>query len=98
MFNHKSKERKRIMNLWRLLINVVLVLLAVAGVVWQEASIDTSSAMGAAGIAIVASFGAALMGEFFGIIFGLGDFDKKTYFLSVAIGAVMAVILSLIVI
>lgn len=85
------------MKIWRLLINVVLVVLACAGVVWQESSIETATAMGTTGIAIFASLGAALLGEFIGIVAEPGDFNKKSYWFSVAIGAVFALVLSLII-
>ena len=85
------------MKLWRLLINVVLVAIAVAGVVWQEASIGTATVLGTTGIGVIASLGAALLGEFIGIIVGKDDFNKWSYFTSVAIGVVLAVIISLIV-
>ena len=85
------------MKTWRLLINVVLVAIAVAGVVWQEASIGTATVLGATGIATIASLGAALAGEFVGVIIDRGDFCKKSYFISVAVGVVFALVLSLIV-
>ena len=85
------------MKLWRLLINVVLCILAVAGVVWQASGESTATVLGTTGIGVVASFGAALIGEFIGIVAEPGDFNKKSYFISVAIGAVFALVLSLIV-
>lgn len=85
------------MKAWRLLINVVLVAIAVAGVVWQEASIGTATVLGTTGIGVIASLGAALGGEFVGVIIDRGDFCKKSYFISVAVGVVFAIILSFIV-
>lgn len=85
------------MKLWRLLVNVVFVVLAVAGVVWQESSIDTATVWGTVGISSIASLGAALLGEFIGIIAGKDNFNKWSYFASVAIGVVFALVLSLIV-
>lgn len=85
------------MKTWRLLINVVLVAIAVAGVVWQESTIGTATLLGATGIATIASLGAALAGEFVGVIIDRGDFCKKSYFISVAVGVVFAIILSFIV-
>ena len=85
------------MKLWRLLINVLLVVLACAGVVWQANGEPTATVLGTTGIGVVASFGAALIGEFIGIVAEPGDFNKKSYFISVAVGAVFALILSLIV-
>ena len=85
------------MKIWRLLVNVFFVMLAVAGVVWQESSIDTATVLGTVGIATVASLGAALLGEFIGIIAGKDDFNKWSYFISVTIGVVLSVIISAIV-
>lgn len=85
------------MKLWRLLINVVLVAIAVACVVWQESTIGTATVLGTTGIGVIASLGAALAGEFIGIVAEPGDFNKKNYLLSVVIGVVFAFILSLIV-
>ena len=85
------------MKLWRLLVNVVFVVLAVAGVVWQESNLGTATVCGTVGIASVASLGAALLGEFIGIIAGKDNFNKWSYFASVAIGVVFAIILSFIV-
>jgi hypothetical protein len=85
------------MKTWRLLINVFFVAIAVAGVIWQESNLGTATVWGAVGIATVASLGAALLGEFIGIIVGKDDFCKKSYFISVAVGVVFALVLSLIV-
>ena len=85
------------MKLWRLLVNVVFIVLAVAGVVWQESNLGTATGWGTVGIASVASLGAALLGEFIGIIAGKDNFNKWSYFASVAIGVVFAIILSFIV-
>ena len=85
------------MKLWRLLVNVVLVVLAVAGIVWYASTEPDATVFYATGIATVASFGIALIGEFIGIVAEPGNFNKKSYFLSVAIGAVFALILSAIV-
>lgn len=85
------------MKLWRLLINVVLVVLACAGVVWNESCYEGATVLGATAISVFASLGAALAGEFVGIVAEPGDFNKKSYLLSVVIGVVFAFILSLIV-
>lgn len=85
------------MKLWRILINVFFVAIAVIGVVWQESSLGTATVWGTVGISTVASLGAALLGEFIGIIVGKDDFCKKSYFISVAVGVVFAIILSFIV-
>lgn len=86
------------MKIWRLLVNVFFVMLAVAGVVWQESSLETATVWGTVGIASVASFGAALLGEFIGIIAGKDNFNKWSYFTSVVVGVVLSIIISLIVI
>lgn len=85
------------MKLWRLLINVLLVVLACAGVVWNESCYEGATVLGATGISVFAALGAALLGEFIGIVAEPGDFNKKSYLLSVVIGVVFAFILSLIV-
>lgn len=85
------------MKLWRLLINVLLVVLACAGVVWNESCYEGATVLGATAISVFASLGAALAGEFIGIVAEPGDFCKKSYFISVAIGVVFAIILSFIV-
>lgn len=85
------------MKLWRLLINVLLVVLACAGVVWNESCYEGATVLGATAISVFASLGAALAGEFVGIVAEPGDFNKKNYLLSVVIGVVFAFILSLIV-
>lgn len=85
------------MKLWRVLLNVVLVVLAVSGIVWYTSSEPDATVFYATGIATVASFGVALIGEFIGIIVGLDDFNKGSYFVSVAVGVVFAIILSFIV-
>lgn len=85
------------MKLWRVLLNVVLVVLAVSGIVWYTSSEPDATVFYATGIATVASFGVALIGEFIGIVVGLDDFNKGSYFISVAVGAVFALVLSLIV-
>ena len=85
------------MKIWRLLVNVFFVMLAVAGVVWQESSIDAATVWGTVGIATVASLGAAILGEFIGSIAGKDDFNKWSYFISVAIGVVLSIITSVIV-
>lgn len=86
------------MKLWRVLLNVVLVVLAVAGILWYTASIEPDATVFyATGIATVASFGVALIGEFIGIVVGIDDFNKGSYFVSVAVGVVFAIILSFIV-
>lgn len=77
--------------------NVFFVAIAVIGVVWQESSLGTATLLGTVGIATVASLGAALLGEFIGIIAGKDNFNKWSYFASVAIGVVFAIILSFIV-
>ena len=84
-------------KLWRVLLNVVLVVLAVSGIVWYTSSEPDATVFYTTGIATVASFGVALIGEFIGIIVGLDDFNKGSYFTSVAVGAVFALVLSLIV-
>ena len=85
------------MKLWRVLLNVVLVVLGVAGIVWYTSSEPDATVFYTTGIATVASFGIAGIGEFIGIIVGLDDFNKGSYFISVAVGAVFALVLSLIV-
>lgn len=85
------------MKLWRVLLNVVLVVLGVAGIVWYTSSEPDATVFYAAGIATVASFGIAGIGEFIGIVAEPGDFCKKSYFISVAVGVVFAIILSFIV-
>lgn len=85
------------MKIWRLLVNVFFVAIAVIGVIWQESTVGTATVWGAVGIAAIASLGAALLGEFVGIIAGKDDFGKWSYFTSVAIGVVFAIILSFIV-
>jgi hypothetical protein len=85
------------MKLWRLLINVLLVVLACAGVVWNECCYEGATVLGATAISVFASLGAALAGEFIGIVAEPGDFCKKSYFISVAVGVVFAIILSFIV-
>ena len=85
------------MKLWRLLINVLLVVLACAGVVWNESCYEGATVLGATAISVFASLGAALAGEFIGIVAEPGDFNKGSYFVSVAVGAVFALVLSLIV-
>lgn len=85
------------MKLWRVLLNVVLVVLGVAGIVWYTSSEPDATVFYTTGIATVASFGIALIGEFVGIIVGLDDFNKGSYFISVAVGVVFALVLSLIV-
>lgn len=85
------------MKLWRVLLNVVLVVLGVAGIVWYASTEPDATVFYATGIATVASFGVALIGEFIGIVVGLDDFNKGSYFISVAVGAVFALVLSLIV-
>lgn len=84
-------------KLWRVLLNVVLVVLAVSGIVWYTSSEPDATVFYTTGIATVASFGIAGIGEFIGIIVGLDDFNKGSYFVSVAVGAVFALVLSLIV-
>ena len=86
------------MKLWRVLLNVVLVVLGVAGIVWYASTEPDATVFYATGIATVASFGIAGIGEFIGIVAGLDDFNKGSYFISVAVGAVFALVLSLIVI
>ena len=85
------------MKLWRILVNVFFVAIAVAGVIWQESNLGIATVLGAIGIATIASLGAALAGEFVGVIIDRGDFCKKSYFISVAVGVVFALVLSLIV-
>lgn len=85
------------MKLWRLLINVLLVVLACAGVVWNESCYEGATVLGATAISVFASLGAALAGEFIGIVAEPGDFNKGSYFISVAVGVVFAIILSFIV-
>ena len=85
------------MKLWRLLINVLLVVLACAGVVWNESCYEGATVLGATAISVFASLGAALAGEFIGIVAEPGDFCKKSYFISVAVGVVFALVLSFIV-
>lgn len=85
------------MKIWRLLVNVFFVAIAVIGVIWQESSLGTATVWGAVGISTIASIGAALLGEFIGIVAEPGDFCKKSYFISVAVGVVFAIILSFIV-
>lgn len=85
------------MKIWRLVLNVVLVILAVGGVVWQESVIDGATILGTTGISIFASLGAALLGELLGIIIGKDDFNKKSYFISAGVGVIIALILSAIV-
>lgn len=85
------------MKIWRILVNVFFVAIAVIGVVWQESSLGTATVWGTVGISTVASLGAALLGEFIGIIVGKDDFSKWGYLTSVVIGVVFAVIISLIV-
>ena len=85
------------MKLWRVLLNVVLVVLGVSGIVWYTSSEPDATVFYTTGIATVASFGVALIGEFIGIIVGLDDFNKGSYFISVAVGVVFALVLSLIV-
>lgn len=86
------------MKFWRVLLNVVLVVLGVAGIVWYASTEPDATVFYATGIATVASFGIAGIGEFIGIVAGLDDFNKGSYFISVAVGAVFALVLSLIVI
>lgn len=85
------------MKLWRVLLNVVLVVLAVSGIVWYTSSEPDATVFYTTGIATVASFGIAGIGEFIGIVVGVDDFNKGSYFVSVAVGAVFALVLSLIV-
>ena len=85
------------MKLWRLLINVLLVVLACAGVVWNESCYEGATVLGATAISVFASLGAALLGEFIGIVAEPGDFCKKSYFISVAVGVVLSIIISAIV-
>ena len=85
------------MKIWRLLVNVFFVAIAVIGVIWQESSLGTATVLGTVGIATIASLGAAILGEFIGIIAGKDDFNKGSYFISVAVGVVFAIILSFIV-
>ena len=84
-------------KLWRVLLNVVLVVLAVSGIVWYTSSEPDATVFYTTGIATVASFGIAGIGEFIGIVVGLDDFNKGSYFISVAVGVVFALVLSLIV-
>ena len=85
------------MKIWRILVNVFFVAIAVIGVVWQESSLGTATVWGTVGIATIASLGAALLGEFVGIIVGKDNFNKCSYFASVAIGVVLSIIISAIV-
>lgn len=85
------------MKLWRILVNVFFVAIAVIGVIWQESNLGTATVWGTVGISSIASLGAALLGEFVGIIAGKDNFNKWSYFASVAIGVVFAIILSFIV-
>ena len=85
------------MKFWRVLLNVVLVVLGVAGIVWYASTEPDATVFYATGIATVASFGIAGIGEFVGVIIDRGDFCKKSYFISVAVGVVFALVLSLIV-
>lgn len=85
------------MKLWRVLLNVVLVVLGVSAIVWYASTEPNATVFYATGIATVASFGVALIGEFIGIVVGIDDFNKGSYFISVAVGAVFALVLSLIV-
>ena len=82
---------------WRVLLNVVIVVLGVAGIVWYASTEPNATVFYSAGIATVSSFGLAIIGELLGIIIGKDDLNSGSYFLSVAIGAVLAVIISLIV-
>ena len=85
------------MKLWRVLLNVVIVVLGVSAIVWYASTEPNATVFYATGIATVSSLGLALIGEFIGIVVGIDDFNKGSYFISVAVGAVFALVLSLIV-
>lgn len=85
------------MKTWRLILDIVVIAMAVTGVVLYTANEPTATVFGATGLATITALGVGLLGELLGILIGKDDFSTKTYFVSVAVGVVFALVLSLIV-
>jgi len=87
---------KKIINTW--VTNAFFALIAVIGVVFQEAAISSSFLMPAIGIGVFAALGGSLLGEFIKILICKTDFNKKQYFIGSAVGLVLGIILGIIII
>lgn len=85
---------KEVVNTW--ITNAFFALIAVIGVVFQEAAISASFLMPAIGIGIFAALGGSLLGEFIKILVCKTDFNKKHYFIGSAVGLVLGAILGVI--
>ena len=86
---------KEIVNTW--VTNALFALIAVIGVVFQEAAISASFLMPAIGIGIFAALGGGLLGEFIKILVCKTDFNKKHYFIGSAVGMVLGIVLGVII-
>lgn len=85
------------MKIWRLVLDIIVVVTIVTGVVAYNSNDSTATVLAVTGLGAISALGAGLIGELAGVLIGKDDFSTKAYLISVAAGAVFALVLSLII-